>query len=238
MTEKEEKLKPAKLLNEFNSQRTPFWISFGWLWIEAIIPALLVWLLMGKDFSFSFFNDLKQPKELWVVLACLLVVAWSIFSTMLIFRFKWHESDNFTFAFITSMVLTSFIYNGLWMGNTPSGVVLKAFMGVLILIASGILGALITALMRNYDNKRQENLAVMYEAYKNNEQIPENKILKLRRYEEKQKQKQQTKEELEAFKKELQAKISQELLEKEAKKRKIAELNKSTTKNENSKSKK
>ncbi|AXK51248.1 DxFTY motif-containing membrane protein [Spiroplasma alleghenense] len=215
MNEKDEKIKEGKSKNEFNAQRTPFWISFGWLWIEAIIPAFLIWFLMGKDFSFSFFKDLAEPKELWVVLACLLVIAWSIFSTMLFFYLNWHESDNFTFAFITSMVMTSFIYNGLWLGNSPSGIVLKAFLGVFILIGSGILGAMLTALMRNQDNKRQEDLKVMYQAFKNNETIPEKKLLKIRRYEDKVKKNQEREAELAAFRKELQRKISDELNERE-----------------------
>ncbi|AHI53961.1 hypothetical protein SSABA_v1c05570 [Spiroplasma sabaudiense Ar-1343] len=218
MQENEQKkagIKNMHFMNEFNADRTPFIISFAWLFIEAIIPALLVWLLMGKEFNFSFYNQLANPKSLWVVLACLLVIFWSIFSTTIIFILKGHRSDNFTFALITSVVLTSFIYNGLWLGSTPVEWFLKIILAVVGLFLSAVLGTMLTAFARNKENKIRENHQIMFEAFKNNEPIPNKQLLKMRRYEAKLTKKELDQKELLAFQSELKQKLDQEILIKE-----------------------
>ncbi|WP_339021610.1 DxFTY motif-containing membrane protein [Spiroplasma endosymbiont of Atherix ibis] len=207
----------TNIFKDFNELRTPFFRSFLFLLIESILPGLIIWLTVGFDFNFTLNNKLPYPKVGYVALICIVYFIYTFLLTYIFYKLKWHEVDHFTFAFLITLILICIIMFGSFMSNHNLWILIKFISISLIVVLLTPLIVFITALIRNNNLKKQEEFEKIYEAYKNGEIIPSNKLLKAQRYQKYLIKKETKKAELEIFKKKLDQKFKLELENQEQK---------------------
>ncbi|AUB31465.1 DxFTY motif-containing membrane protein [Spiroplasma floricola] len=205
------------ILRDFNEQRTTFFRSLLFLLIESILPGLTIWLTVGFDFNFTLNNKLPSPNVGYVALICTIYFIYTFLLTYVFYKLKWHEIDHFTFAPLITLVLICITMFGSFMGNKGLWILAKFISILLIVVLLTPLFVFITTLVRNNGLKKIEEFEKVYEAYKNGEIIPNNKLLKAQRYQAYLIKKQAKTEELERFKMDLDQKIKEELENQERK---------------------
>ncbi|ALD66272.1 DxFTY motif-containing membrane protein [Spiroplasma cantharicola] len=204
-------------IKNFNESRTPFFKSLFYLSIESLIPGLTIWFLVGFDFNFSMTNKLPFPNVGYVSLICIIFFIYTFLTTYLFYKFKFHETDMFTFSSLISLILITIILFGSFMNSTGLWLFVRFLAIVAIVIIATPIFVFISVLFRNKEIKKIEDFEKTLEAYKKGEIIPNSKLLKAQRYQNYLVKKQSKIEELKQFRIDLDLKISKELEEQEIK---------------------
>ncbi|AGR41041.1 DxFTY motif-containing membrane protein [Spiroplasma taiwanense] len=219
--------------DNFNQNRTPFFISSFFLLVESIIPGFAIWFLIGFDFSFSMNFKLPSPIGLYIFFICLGYFFYTFLITLIFYKLKLHKTDNFIYSLTISLIfiiitsIGSFLENATWM------IIVKFLIVTLLVVFLIPLFVFISIFFRNQELRKQEDLEKIYNAFKNNEIIPTKELLKAQRYEKYLIKKMKEKEELAQFKLELDEKLEKELNKKELlKKEKFKKINEKLDKKE------
>ena len=127
--------------------RTKFRISFLFLVLEVMIPSLIVWLLTGNDFLFSF--------KMHIYIVIILLISTIIFSfllTMLFYFLKFHKSDQFTYSISLVLTLMALYISGFWWNDELMYRILLSFA---VLFIGVVLGTIISVCFYNLELKKE-----------------------------------------------------------------------------------
>ncbi|AKX34006.1 hypothetical protein SLITO_v1c03520 [Spiroplasma litorale] len=208
-----------RIFKNFSDCKTPFFKSLLFITVESIIPGLLIWFLIGYDFSYSFKNNLPNPKALYIFLVLFFYFIYSFVTTTIFYYSKFHKADNFTYSLTITICLIMLYIIGIFIVNESFWIFVK----FIIIFATAILflpiSVFITMFFNNLVIKKNEEYDQMLLAYKNGEIIPTNKLIKAQRYSKFIINREQKKEELEKFKKSLEEKLEEKIKENELKKK-------------------
>ena len=116
--------------------RTKFLLSVGYLMVQVVVPSMLVFLLTGTDFSFTF----KLPLSLMIVITLGLIVVVFLL-TLLTYKLKLHEIDQFTYTIPFAFVLGMIYITGYFL--SPQQILIR----FIIAIAGSIFGILLTSII-------------------------------------------------------------------------------------------
>lgn len=122
--------------NENNFLRTKFLVSVGYLVLQVMLPALVLFFLTGTDFTFTF----KQPLWLMIILTISLIT-FTFFTTLLAYKMKLHQIDQFTYTIPFAFVLGMLYISGYFL--TPNQLLIR----FIISIAGAIIGILLTSII-------------------------------------------------------------------------------------------
>ncbi|QBQ07622.1 hypothetical protein SGLAD_v1c04230 [Spiroplasma gladiatoris] len=195
----------------FSEQRTDFFVSAGFLLIESIIPGILVWLLVGNDFSFSFLNNLPDPKVGYIILICIIYLMFTFLSTFIFYILKLHKEDNFTYATTTTLVFITLILLGFAFNkNDTVFIIIKLVIVLFSAIIAVTLGVFITYIAKNKSFKKLEIFENYLSDYKEGKSVPLKIIDKIKKYEINLEQQKQKQKKIDDLKIELENKIEAE----------------------------
>ncbi|ASP28112.1 hypothetical protein SCORR_v1c03380 [Spiroplasma corruscae] len=222
-----------KIFKNFSDCKTPFFKSLFFISIESIIPGLLIWFLLGYDFSYSFKYDLPTPRGAYIFLILFSYLIYTFSITAVFYFLKLHKADNFTYSLtITSCLIVLYIL-GILIENVSYWIFVKFLIILVVAILVLPFSVLITMLFNNLSIKKNEEYEQMLLAYKNGEVIPTSRLIKAQRYQKFILNKQKQKEELEKFKESLNNKIEEKINEENIKKlAKIKSINEKLDKKE------
>lgn len=116
-------------------KRTNFFISAIYLIFEAIIPGLTLFFLTSYDFTFSY----KFP--LWALFLLslgLIIISW--FLTFIIYKFKKHHLDQFTYVMPFVFFIIGFYITSYWLSYH------YFLVRFIISIACSVVGILLTSI--------------------------------------------------------------------------------------------
>ncbi|WP_375317826.1 DxFTY motif-containing membrane protein [Spiroplasma endosymbiont of Virgichneumon dumeticola] len=122
--------------NENDFIRTKFLVSVGYLVIQVLLPALVLFFLTGTDFTFTF----KEPLWLMIVLTISLIV-FTFIATLIAYKMKLHQIDQFTYAIPFAFVLGMLYISGYFL--TPDQLLIR----FIISIAGAVIGILLTSIV-------------------------------------------------------------------------------------------
>lgn len=122
--------------NENNFPRTKFLVSVGYLVIQVLLPALVLFFLTGTDFTFTF----KQPLWLMLILTISLI-GFTFVTTLITYKIKLHQIDQFTYAIPFAFVLGMLYISGYFL--TPEQLLIR----FILAIASAVIGILLTSIV-------------------------------------------------------------------------------------------
>ncbi|ASZ09041.1 hypothetical protein CK556_01555 [Mesoplasma chauliocola] len=206
-----------KKARDFDLERTNIWISFTFELLFVVLPYVAIWVLIGSSWNngkyVNFYNDLPI-KELMLCLICFGYIFISLLVNWITYIFHIQKEDSFTFTIAISLCLTGFICNSIWIDSLLIGGFtwfLRILFLVLFALVGIFIGTLSTMLIRNHRFKIEEEDQLLLEAYKNGENIPSLKKIRIERAEKYRLKKQAQMEELKRFREELDNKIAIEL---------------------------
>jgi hypothetical protein len=148
--EDQEKKAQSTFLQDFYGSRTPFLRSILFVLLEALIPGLVVWLLVGNDFpAISFADHLPNPHVGYVALICFGYILFTSGLTIALFYLKAHKADNFTYSFTVAIVISFVTLVGYGLGNSITFAFVKFIIAIVIIILVGMAGVFVTVLLTN-----------------------------------------------------------------------------------------
>ncbi len=121
--------------------RTRFSISFLFLILEVFIPFIVLWLLTGKDFYFSF----NISTSLAIGFSFVFII-FSIFLTMFFYLLKLHKNDQFTYVTSLSFTLATIYLTSFWWIDH---LLFRLLIAILFLIIGLTIGVIISAIFYN-----------------------------------------------------------------------------------------
>lgn len=202
---------------EFDLERTNIWISFTFELLFVVLQYVVIWILIGSTWNndkfHNFYNDLPM-KEFLLSIICISYIVISLIINLITYILKWQKEDSFTFTVAIALCLTGFICNSIWIDKLSIGgfgIFLKLVFLVMFALIGIFVGTLGTMLIRNFRFKIEEEDQALLEAYKNSEEIPSIKRIRVERAQKYKLKKAQEIEELNKFKEELNEKIALEL---------------------------
>ncbi|AVN65025.1 hypothetical protein CG002_01445 [Mesoplasma florum] len=202
---------------EFDLERTNIWISFIFEILVVVLPYVVIWILIGSSWNtekfHNYYNNLPL-KDLLLTIICIAYVIIALGINLITYILKWQKEDSFTFTTAIALCLTGLITNSIWIDKLSIGgfsIFLKVIFLILFALMGIFIGTLATMLIRNYKFKIEEEDQILLQAYKNGEEIPSIKKIRLDRAEKYRIKKEQEIEELNKFKEELNEKIAIEL---------------------------
>ncbi len=116
--------------------RTKFLVSVGYLILQVLIPAIILFFTTSTDFTFTFKLDF------WIMLLCslsLIVLAFII--TFFTYKLKWHQLDQFTYSIPFAFVLSAFYLSGYFLSSQ------QILIRFIIVIASAIISIFLTSII-------------------------------------------------------------------------------------------
>jgi hypothetical protein len=148
--EDQEKKAQSTFLQDFYGSRTPFLRSILFVLLEALIPGIVVWLLVGNDFpAISFADHLPNPHVGYVALICFGYILFTSGLTIALFYLKAHKADNFTYSFTVAIVISFVTLVGYGLGNSITFAFVKFIIAIVIIILVGMAGVFVTVLLTN-----------------------------------------------------------------------------------------
>lgn len=137
--------------------------DFGWMslaiLIGVIVPGIIIWLLFGYDFSFSFEIMIGGSGVLFKILTTFLVLLITCLSAITFYYLKICKADIFLFSFAFFSVYVAFFYTGQTFKGTGGKEIIFRF---LISLATGavgtIFGTMIAWFVVNIEYKNEEAL--------------------------------------------------------------------------------
>ncbi|AOG60330.1 hypothetical protein SHELI_v1c03770 [Spiroplasma helicoides] len=170
----------------FNEQRTDFFKSAGFVFLEAIIPGIAIWVLLGDDFLITMNTKLPSPTGGYVSLVCVLYLCYTILITYLFYKAKFHKADNFTYSITFNFILISVIATSYIFHRNDTTVIIAKFVIALAIGIIGItVGVFLTYIFRVLEFGRKLKLEQNLEAYNEGtltEQRLINRAIKYQKY--------------------------------------------------------
>lgn len=116
--------------------RTKFLVSVGYLILQVLIPAIILFFTTGPDFTFTF------KFAFWIMLLCslsLIVITFAI--TFFTYKLKLHQLDQFTYSIPLAFVLSLFYLSGYFL--SPQQMLIR----FIIAIAGAVIGIFLTSII-------------------------------------------------------------------------------------------
>lgn len=130
---------------EFNASRTIFIKSFLFLFIEVIIPFIMLFFLTSPDLNFSYHFDIKNG-----IYFGLLTIISIFLITYISFYFNFHKSDQFTYNISLSWMLFGIYLTGYWWEWNK--ILYRYLFSLFFLLIAIFIGTFITIWIRNINN--------------------------------------------------------------------------------------
>ncbi|QGS51861.1 DxFTY motif-containing membrane protein [Spiroplasma tabanidicola] len=195
----------------FNDQRTDFFVSVGYLLIECIIPGILIWVLIGNDFSFSFNKNLPHPIIGYVFLVCIIYLIYSVLCTCFIYHLNGHKADNFTYVVTIAIVFFVLILLGYaFKQNNTIFIIIKLVIILLSAVVAVTAGVFLTYIARNNEFKRKELVEGYLKDQREGKSLSEKMIKRIESYNLMIKKREEKQKKFDELKAKLDLKIEQE----------------------------
>ncbi|WP_381415110.1 hypothetical protein NPX79_00040 [Spiroplasma endosymbiont of Anurida maritima] len=150
MKNKEEYLKNYIEENDdFNKQRTPFWKSIIFLFLEAILPFVALYITTSNDIALIKNYGVGAS----IGFAFLLIFLTTALTILFVF-FNFHKEDQITYVFATICTLVLFYTTSFWLSLDQ--LIYRALISILGLIITALIGSILSNLIRNFRLKKSD----------------------------------------------------------------------------------